>query len=189
MRSTERTYFEEMYRSSDDPWDFGHSEYERRKYELTMSSLPKPLYANAFEPGCSIGVLTEYLAPRCFRLLAVDMMGEPLTLATDRLESYSHVRIEERTIPDQWPDEIFDLVVLSEVAYYFDVETLTRITNLVVASTVVGAHVMGVHWRGRTNYPLTGESAHSIIDRSAKLSLIVHHLEEDFVLDVWERVE
>ncbi len=78
---------------------------------------------------------------------------------------------------------------MSEVAYYFDAETLTRITELVVASTVIGAHVIGVHWRGRTDYPLTGDGAHAIIDRSTALRLIVHHVEDDFVLDVWERIQ
>ena len=78
-----------------------HSEYELRKYALTVASLPKAHYANAFEPGCSIGVLTELLAPRCRRLLASDMMGAPLVLAANRLEAFPNVQIEERTIPDR----------------------------------------------------------------------------------------
>jgi hypothetical protein len=189
MSSTSRIYFENMYAQSDDPWDFESSEYEQRKYALTVASLPKSHYANAFEPGCSIGVLTELLAPRCRRLLATDTMGPPLLIAANRLEEFPGVQIEERTIPFDWPNEIFDLIVLSEVAYYFDAETLTRITELVVASTVIGAHVIGVHWRGRTDYPLTGDGAHAIIDRSTALRLIVHHVEDDFVLDVWERIQ
>ena len=188
MTSMARTYFEEMYAHSDDPWDFAHSEYELRKYALTVASLPRVRYANAFEPGCSVGVLSELLAARCLRLLASDMMGAPLVVAASRLESLDNVHLEERTIPDDWPDELFDLVVLSEVAYYFDVETLTRISELVISSTVAGAHVVGVHWRGRTNYPLSGDAAHAVIDQSSKLALIVHHVEDDFVLDVWERL-
>jgi hypothetical protein len=183
-----RAYFEAMYAGNDDPWDFERSDYERRKYALTVASLPKLHYANAFEPGCSVGVLTELLAPRCDRLLACDMMGVPLVAAANRLVPYSSVRVEERTIPDDWPDESFDLMVLSEVAYYFDVTTLMQMTDLVVSSTDLGAHVIAVHWRGPTNYPLTGDSAHDVIDESAALDLIVHHVEDDFVLDVWERI-
>jgi hypothetical protein len=182
-----RTYFEQMYSHSGDPWDFANSEYESRKYALTVASLPNARYANAFEPGCSVGVLTELLAPRCLRLLASDMMGAPLVLAASRLESLDNVHLEERTIPDDWPDELFDLVVLSEVAYYFDAEALTRISELVLSTTITGAHVVGVHWRGRTNYPLSGDAAHAVIDQNSKLALIVHHVEDDFVLDVWER--
>jgi hypothetical protein len=187
MTSTSRTYFEEMYARSDDPWDFAHSEYELRKYALTVASLPKDRYANAFEPGCSVGVLSELLAPRCIRLLASDMMETPLVLAASRLDSLDNVHLERRTIPDDWPDELFDLVVLSEVAYYFDVETLMHVTNLVASSTIAGANVVGVHWRGRTNYPLSGDAAHAVIDQSSHLGLVVHHVEDDFVLDVWER--
>lgn len=187
MTSTSRAYFEEMYAHSDDPWEFETSDYERRKYALTVASLPKEHYANAFEPGCSVGVLSEHLAPRCHRLLASDMMGAPLVLATERLEAHPNVQVEERTIPTDWPDEIFDLVVLSEFAYYFDVETLAHITSLVCATTIVGAHVVAVHWRGVTNYPLSGDSAHALIDQSDALRLIVHHVEDAFVLDVWER--
>jgi hypothetical protein len=188
VSSVSREYFEDMYARSDDPWDFQTSDYELRKYAITVASLPKARYANAFEPGCSIGVLTERLASRCDHLLATDMMGSPLVLAENRLAPYPNVQIEERTIPAEWPDEIFDLVVLSEVAYYFDAETLTRITELVTTSTEVGAHVVGVHWRGRTDYPLTGDSAHAIIDRNPALGLTVHHVEDDFVLNVWERL-
>jgi predicted TPR repeat methyltransferase len=189
MSSTSREYFEDMYARSDDPWNFETSDYELRKYALTVASLPKAHYANAFEPGCSIGMLTERLAPRCHRLLATDMMRAPLVIAANRLDPYPNVQIEERTIPAEWPDEMFDLVVLSEVAYYFDVETLEALTEKVLASTVVGAHVVGVHWRGRTDYPLTGDIAHATVDRNPKLELVVHHAEDEFVLDVWERLK
>jgi hypothetical protein len=188
MTSTSRNYFEEMYAESDDPWDFATSDYEQRKYALTVASLPRAHYANAFEPGCSVGVLSEYLAPRCHRLLASDIIMAPLTRAVDRLERYPNVQVEERSIPDEWPDEIFDLIVLSEIAYYFDVETLRIVIDLILGTTVSGAHVIAVHWRGQTDYPLSGDSAHAVIDQSEKLRLIVHHEENEFVMDVWERL-
>ncbi len=187
MSSTSLTYFQKMYADSDDPWNFLHSDYEKRKYALTVASLPKELYANAFEPGCSVGVLTELLAARCHRLLAADFMSIPLLCASNRLAARDNVQFEERNIPDDWPDEIFDLVVLSEIAYYFDDAALANITELIVSTTVVGAHVVGVHWRGQTNYPLSGDRAHEIIAQNAALQLKVHHAEDDFVLDVWER--
>jgi hypothetical protein len=44
-----------------------------------------------------------------------------------------------------------------------------------------------VHWRGTTNYPLSGDGAHGIIDAAPGLEQVVHHVEKDFLLDVWER--
>jgi hypothetical protein len=188
VTSTARTYFEKMYAENDDPWQFATSAYERRKYELSMASLPKSHYENAFEPGCSIGVLSAFLAGRCRRLLVADFMIDALESAAERLKSFRHVRVEERAIPAQWPDEVFDLIVLSEVAYYFDESTLLAIMDRVVSSTAAGAHVLGVHWRGETNYPLTGDRAHELIASTEKLRAVVHHEEEQFVLDVWERL-
>jgi hypothetical protein len=46
---------------------------------------------------------------------------------------------------------------------------------------------VAVHWRGVTNYPLTGDEAHQFIDGQPGLRRDVHHVETDFVLDVWNR--
>ena len=100
MTSTGRSYFEEMYRDSDDPWEFGTSPYEQRKYAVTVASLPRARYRSAYEPGCSIGVLTELLATRCDRLLSSDIIPSALQQAEARLRRKSHVWLEERSIPE-----------------------------------------------------------------------------------------
>jgi SAM-dependent methyltransferase len=187
MTSTNRAYFEDIYRDSADPWDFETSAYEQRKYLLTMDSLPRPRYRRAFEPGCSIGVLTELLAQRCDQLVASDMIPAALDAAKCRLRGASHVALENLVIPHDWPTGRFDLVVLSEIAYYFDQDDLETVLLCIVDSTEAGAHVIGVHWRGETDYPLSGDQAHEAIDEVADLARLIHHVEEDFVLGVWER--
>ncbi len=93
-----------------------------------------------------------------------------------------------RAIPEAWPAGPFDLIVLSEIAYYFDRPALREIIAKAVASTTPGATIVGVHWRGPTNYPLTGDEAHHIIDSHAQLERAAQHRESDFVLDVWHRL-
>lgn len=58
-------YFDELYKSSDDPWHLRDGWYERRKRSLTLALLPRPRYRNAFEPGCANGELAAGLATRC----------------------------------------------------------------------------------------------------------------------------
>jgi len=181
VTSTGRSYFEEMYHDSDDPWGFETSPYEQRKYAVTVASLPRVRYRSAYEPGCSIGILTELLATRC------DRLPSALQHAETRLRKKTHVWLDDRSIPEQWPSGPFDLVVLSEIAYYFDETDLGRIMTCAMESTVRGAHIVGVHWRGETNYPLTGERSHEIIGRTPGLIAVVHHSEEEFVLDIWEK--
>jgi SAM-dependent methyltransferase len=187
MTSTNRRYFDEMYDGDADPWGFASRDYEQRKYALTMASLPRARYRSAFEPGCSIGVLTEMLADRCDQLLATDIVLETVRRAQERLAGHPEVTVEIRAIPENWPAATFDLVVLSEVAYYFDQSDLSRILSLIERSTPLGAHLVGVHWRGVTDYPLSGDRVHEIIAASPHFSQVVEHSDEEFLLGVWER--
>lgn len=187
MSSTQRSYFEQMYARSPDPWALATSWYERRKYELTVAALPDSRYRSAFEPGCSIGVLSALLARRCDRLLSTDILPDVVEQAAARLGD-EHVRVELRAIPEQWPEGEFDLVVLSEIAYYFEAATLSDVVGRVVGSTAPGAAVVGVHWRGVTDYSLSGDAAHAVIDASRHVERIGHYEESDFLLDVWRRV-
>jgi hypothetical protein len=188
VTSTDRSYFDRMYRDDPDPWGFETSPYEQRKYALTLASLPASHYRAAFEPGCSIGVLTEMLAPRCEQLVATDFMAGPVAAARRRLAPHPHVDIELRSITADWPGGPFDLIVLSEIAYYFDRTALGQIVARLGNATSAHAHVVGVHWRGRTDYPLSGDQAHEVIEASPWLQRIVQHEEREFVLTVWERV-
>ena len=168
------------------PWEFENGLDEQRKYCVTVASLPRPRYRSAYAPGCSVGVLTELLATRCDRLLSSDII--PSGLQTEaRVGRKTDVRFEERPIPDQWPSGRFDLVVLSEFAYYFDVIDLDCVMACVLESTVPGAHVVGVHWRGAAPDPLSGDRSHRRIARTPGLVTVVHHSEKEFVLDIWER--
>ena len=187
MSSTQRSYFEAMYAHQTDPWGFETSEYEARKYSVTLASLPKARYGAVFEPGCSVGVLSEKLATRCDELLATDVIPAALERAASRLQDYPHVTIERRAIPEEWPEGQFDLVVLSEIAYYFDENDLARVVSLILQSTTDGAHVIGVHWRGETDYPLSGDRTHELISADPHFDRLVEHVEHDFTLAVWER--
>jgi len=187
VTSHPRTYFENIYADDADPWAFETSGYERRKYALTVAALPEPRYRSAFEPGCSVGVLSEQLAARCDRLLATDIVPSVVERARHRLEGYPNATVELAPIPEEWPEGPFDLVVLSEIAYYFDRPTLEVITGRVLATTAPDATVVAVHWRGPTDYPLSGDEAHAALGAGFGLRPTVHLEDEEFVLDVWRR--
>jgi len=182
---TPRSYFEDLYARDPDPWGFGRRWYEARKYALTVACLPERRYRSGFEPGCSIGVLTESLAPRCDRLLAVDYVPSAVAEARRRLAGLAHVTVEERTVPEQWPDGPFDLLVLSELCYYFDRSELEQLLKVAGATLVPGATVVAAHWRGETNYPLSGDETHDVLGAVIGGEPVVHHAEPELLLDVW----
>jgi trans-aconitate methyltransferase len=106
-------YFDALYTATPDPWNFAASPYERAKYALTLSTMPKPRYRSGFEMGCSVGVLTYLLASRCDSLLAVDVAQAPLVEARRRCADLPGVSFEQMFVPEQWPGGVFDLIVLS----------------------------------------------------------------------------
>jgi SAM-dependent methyltransferase len=183
MPNTSIDYFDQMYRRPD-PWDYESSWYERRKYALTLAALRREHYENGFEPGCSIGVLTEMLAPRCRHLLAADFHDGALARARHRLRSADHVELGRLEVPRQWPHTTFDLVVISELAYYLDLDAHGRLTDRVHASLAVGGDLVLVHWRGETNYPQTGDDVHRRWTDDGRFEVVVRHREDDFLLDV-----
>lgn len=152
-------YFTELYASNPDPWDFTTSAYEQAKYEATLAVLGRPAYAEALEIGCSIGVLTRRLADRCGALLALDLAETALAAARERCADRPEVSFLRAAVPDEWPPGRFDLVVISEVLYFFTQTDLARIAAHLVAALKPGAEVVLVHWIGETNYPQSADDA------------------------------
>ncbi len=159
-----RGYFDEVYRASRDPWGFETSAYEREKYADTLAALEGRRYAHGLEVGCSIGVLTVGLADRCERLLAVDVSERAVAEARHRLRGRTGVRVERRSLPEDMPDETFDLIVCSEVLYYLSRELLVDALTTMENHLRPGGSLVAVHWRPRTRtYPLQGEQVHALL--------------------------
>lgn len=187
-----QTYFDDVYRANDDPWLFATSDYERGKYEATLAALPEPHYANAFEIGCSIGILTEKLATCCDRLLAVDASELPLKTARERLGKYPNVTLEQRSIPSGFPSGAFDLILLSEVGYYLSEEDLNRTKQLMFDQLVPQGHLLLVHWTPFVpDYPLTGDQVHDQFMASAgegkPLAHLLNQRTDKYRLDLFQR--
>jgi len=181
-------YFEGLYERRDDPWRLAERWYERRKRALTIAALPRERFTSGLEIGCSIGTLTAELAPRCDRLLATDIAERPVQLARERLASATGVEFAVADATEAWPSGRFDLVVLSEVAYYLDEPALTRLARACAASLAPDGVVVACHWRHPVdNYPLGGDAAHEILVRESGLGVAAEYLDPDFRLQVLAR--
>jgi SAM-dependent methyltransferase len=152
-------YFDALYAGDPDPWRFRSSPYEAEKYAATLAALPRPRYGRALEVGCSIGVLTKLLAPRCDRLLAIDSAARALATARQDCGAPPGLEFQQREVPRQWPGGRFDLILLSEVIYYWDAEDLARVAALARRALRPGGEILMVHWTGTTDHPLSGDAA------------------------------
>jgi SAM-dependent methyltransferase len=160
-RSLPPAYFDGVYAASADPWQFETSAYERDKYAVTLAALPEPRYERAFEVGCSIGVLTAQLAPRCGALLAVDVNDIALQRARQRCASAEQVQFARMQLPDELPEGDFDLILMSEVGYYWSRDDLARAGRWMLQALRPAGSLMLVHWTPEVpDYPLTGDAVH-----------------------------
>lgn len=161
--SLQPAYFDRIYAADADPWSFGSSDYEHAKYAATLAALPRAGYDRAFEIGCSIGVLTAQLAERCRQLLAVDVAQAALDQAQQRCALLPQVELQCMQVPSELPPGDFDLIVLSEVGYYWSLPDLHRALDWMFGALRSGGHLVLVHWTPVVaDYPLTGDDVHQI---------------------------
>ncbi len=180
-----RRVFEDLYAGSGDPWNFEGSFYEHRKRALTLAMLPREFFGRVFEPGCSIGVLTAELACRAGSVTAMDISARALELARQRVGSLPGVELAEGSIPENWPDGPYDLVVISEIGYFLTRAQLQETVKRTAASLTPGGVLLLCHWRHpNEGWPLTGDDVHEAFLRGSGLERLSAHLEEDFRIDV-----
>ena len=183
-------YFEAMFRSDPDPWGLESRAYEAAKHSRSVEALDGRRYRQGLEVGCAGGMLTRRLADVCDHLLAVDVSPTALDRARQRCEGAPQVLFECFNFPEQTPEtQEFDLLVLSEVAYYWSDEDLGRAAAWIVQQVVPGGDILLVHWTGETDYPQTGDGAVTGL-RSRLGNVVAEVLAErtdEYRLDVWRR--
>lgn len=179
-------YFDQLFAGNDDPWAFRQRWYEQRKRALTLALLTRPRYASIFEPGCANGELSFELAARCDRLLCCDTAQAAVCLAQTRLRDFSHATVQQSRLPEQWPNESFELIVLSELCYYLDPNDFDQLIDRALASLTPGGQLLACHWRPPIEgCPQTAEMVHARLDQRLGMAHLAHHHESDFLLDLW----
>lgn len=182
--SLDAAYFSAIYAASDDPWSFATSAYETEKYATTLAALPVGRFARVLEIGCSIGVLTAQLARRTDELVAIDIDERALALARMRCATLGNVRFERRAFPNESVAGRFDLVVLSEVAYYWsDADFATARARL--AALAPGGLVELVHYTPVVEaYVRTGDAVHEAFLADARFEVLRGERHERYRLDL-----
>jgi SAM-dependent methyltransferase len=177
-----------LYEENEDPWNYESSDYEAEKYEASLQALPRDQYQNAFEIGCSIGVFTAKLAPRCRNLLSVDLSASAVERAKERCRGFPHVNFRLMSLPAEYPAHVFDLTVLSEVGYYLEPEDLARLSEQITNHSAVRGHLLLVHWLAPVlNYPLRGDDVHEYLETRSGWRSLLQLRRELYRLDVLER--
>ena len=149
-----------------------------------MAALPVPRFSAGFEVGCSIGVLTRQLADRCASLLAVDVAEAALVQARARCAELPHVTMQRMRIPAEWPDRVFDLVLLSEVLYYLSPDDIAWTASRARTCLSRGGAILLVHYILPTDSPCSGDVASEIFIANVGLAPALQRRETQYRLDL-----
>ena len=153
-----------------------------------MESLPRAHYATGFEIGCSIGVLSEKLAGRCESLLSVDVADRALERARERSRDIAHLRFQKMSVPGEFPAGQFELIVVSEVGYYFALPDLDKLIDQIACAQQSGADLTLVHFTPFVpDYPLTGDAVHERFLQRSEWTRLHGLREERYRIDVLRR--
>jgi cyclopropane fatty-acyl-phospholipid synthase-like methyltransferase len=152
-------HFRRIYANGSDPWNFETSAYEQEKYRTTLAALDQPRFTAGLEVGCSIGILTRMLSDRCETILGIDLLEEPLDTARKRNIDRPSIHFEAMQVPQSWPRGRFDLIVFSEVLYFFNRNDMAACAAHTRQSVFPNATIILVNWLGETGDPCTGEEA------------------------------
>jgi SAM-dependent methyltransferase len=178
-------HFERLARTSADPWGYATSAYEQEKYRRTLAALP-PDAGKTLELGCSVGVFTAMLAPRCEQLLAVDFSPTALGHARRRLAATGNVELRQARLPEKTPAGPFETVVCAEILYYWSPDLVLQGLRLIEAALAPGGTLLAVHWRhGDPRRQLDGDDVHALLRRECELRWREGESMPDYRLDCW----
>lgn len=187
----DRAHFERFY-AQPDPWGMTTSENERAKYALTLDMCEAGPFDRALEIGCGEGSFTVLLAPRCRSLLALEISSRAVRRAQERLARHEWVSVRRATLPADYPDERFDLIVASDVLYYWTNEDLRRTIPLIEDSLSVGGRLVTLHYARPITAASTGETVHDILSETVTLFPVLSETREigedrPYRINVWDK--
>lgn len=187
---TSPEFFESLYRQSEDPWDFRNSAYERYRYSDIVDGISDRYYKAAFEPACAIGELTALLAPHCDSLVAMDCSAAAVDSAKRRCRDFDHVEVRRGNLPGDLPGKTFDLIVFSELGYYFTRDELALLVARLWTRLEPGGRMIACHWLGFSeDHRLHGTEVHATMDQVIRVPNDFDVTNPGYALKRWTKPE
>jgi SAM-dependent methyltransferase len=134
--------FERKFRKNIDPWNYASSPFERFKRRVLIRACGLAKHGRVLELGCANGETTRALTRISLRLLAVDGSATAVAAAKRRLAGSTHVTFRCLTVPEEMPRGPFDLIIISEIAYYLPQHRLSLLGRRISASLAYGGRAV-----------------------------------------------
>lgn len=158
-----RAWHERHYRRPD-PDGISSSAYHQAKDALIIEVLDQldvpERRGRVLEVGCGEGRFTSRLAAFGGELLAVDISDAAIRRARPAFAGQPKVVFERRTLPLDMPEGTFDLIVCSDVLYFWEPRTLRRGLDRLLGCLRPGGRMLLLHQRENFGQPSTADAVH-----------------------------
>jgi predicted TPR repeat methyltransferase len=165
-------FFDHFY-DDGDTFGYDRNPEDQLKFARTLEVCGGNGLGRVLELGCAVGSFTEVLVPHASEVLALDVSRATVERVRERMHGSSHVRAVAMTLPDEFPEGEFDVVVASDVLYYLPVADLQRCVERIEASLDVGGAFVAVHYVPRMGSVLNGDEAHDVIAAHTRLNHVL----------------
>ena len=144
MKAIDPAGFEAKFQGNIDPWNYRTSRFEAFKRRMLLRACGGG-FGRALELACATGETSRALAPRCLRLLAVDASETAVEHARETYGRVPRLEFRHAELPAAMPPGPFDLIVVSELAYYLTQLSLRRLMRRVATEAAPGGRVVILH--------------------------------------------
>lgn len=162
-----RWWQERFYQSMEDPYGFASSDYESRKYHQSLQAIrtthPAPI-DRALEIGAAEGVFTEMLASLAQNTVGLELSETAVARANQRLSAVPGASVEVSRLPATLPSGQFDVIVASDVLYYFPSDVLAELLPRLEDALSPGGVLVVVNYLGNFGARVGGPTVHRICD-------------------------
>lgn len=153
--------FPELFKEIKDPWGYSTSGFERARFDIIFKFAQSVPHKNILEIGCAEGHLTEKLAKLSADITAIELSDAAIARAKIREPKTHFINTSFENYKPKKKE--FDLIVCSEVLYYFKnkEEIIEKMRNcghyLIVANTGIWHPILAKYFK---NFKLLNSTVH-----------------------------
>lgn len=166
---------ERLYRTPD-PYGLDGNDYEHSKFDLIVDTLRSARYERTLEVGCAEGMLSARLVGLSTEFVGVDLSDAAVARARERLAGHRGAQFERRTLPFDMPEGTFDLIVCSDVLYYWEPTTLRTGVDRLLERLRPGGSLLLLHYLGDFGQANSGDAVHDLATRRGTADPDLVHL-------------
>lgn len=187
-RAFPRSYFESLFGSTQDPWQYvGRHQQERLK--LLLDQVPEGSN-NVLEVGCAEGLFTYFLALKGRKVVAIDVSRNALKRAKEYCKPLSNIHFLQADMVQLPLAGKYDVIICAGVLVYLPewnlfVRTAKSILNLISPR---GYLVLENMWK-RSGGAVEGRKIHDYFLRNSPLMLCNLVRNEEYGISVFRSPE